>query len=128
MTTIPADLSYTADHEWVSAPQGPTARVGVTEFAAAALGDVVFLELPQVGDPVTGGEQCGEIESTKSVSALFSPISGTVSAVNQAVVDAPELVNEDPFGEGWLFEVSPVSAAGELLDPEAYAGLTAAAE
>ncbi|MDR1824393.1 MAG: glycine cleavage system protein GcvH [Bifidobacteriaceae bacterium] len=126
--TIPASLSYTADHEWVSAPQGPTARVGVTEYAAQALGDVVFLDLPAVGQAVTGGEQCGEIESTKSVSALFAPVSGTVSAVNQAAVDAPELVNEDPFGEGWLFEVSPVSGQGELLGAEAYAALTAEGE
>ncbi|MDR1633600.1 MAG: glycine cleavage system protein GcvH [Bifidobacteriaceae bacterium] len=122
--TIPADLFFTADHEWVSDPGGPTARVGVTEFAAVALGDVVFLSLPAVGDAVAAGAECGEIESTKSVSPLYAPVSGEVTAVNEAVLNAPELVNQDPFGVGWLFEVSP-TAQGDLLDAAAYAPLTA---
>ncbi|MDR2566277.1 MAG: glycine cleavage system protein GcvH [Bifidobacteriaceae bacterium] len=121
--TIPADLFFTADHEWVRDPGGPTARVGVTEFAAQSLGDVVFLSLPAVGDPVSAGAECGEIESTKSVSPLFAPVSGQVTAVNEAVLSAPELVNEDPYGEGWLFEVAP-TAQGDLLDCDAYAPLT----
>ncbi|MDR2347795.1 MAG: glycine cleavage system protein GcvH [Bifidobacteriaceae bacterium] len=123
MTTVPAELFFTPDHEWVKDPAGPTARVGVTEYAASALGDVVFLELPVVGGAVAAGAECGEIESTKSVSPLFSPVSGVVTAVNEAVVDAPELVNQDPFGDGWLFEVAPEGQA-ELLDPAAYAALT----
>jgi glycine cleavage system H protein len=126
--TIPAELSYTKDHEWVSTPEGPTARVGVTDFAAQSLGDVVFLELPEVGSEVTGGEECGEIESTKSVSSLFAPVSGTVTAVNQAVVDAPELVNEDPYGQGWLFEVAPDGGDADLLDPGAYATIATGEE
>jgi glycine cleavage system H protein len=126
--TIPADLYYTRDHEWVSAPEGPTARVGVTEFAASAMGDVVFVDLPEVGSEVVGGTECGEIESTKSVSSVFAPVTGTVTAVNQAVIDAPELVNEDPFGKGWLFEVASARSAAELLDPTGYAALTAEAD
>ncbi|MDR2114359.1 MAG: glycine cleavage system protein GcvH [Bifidobacteriaceae bacterium] len=123
MTTVPPNLFYTAEHEWVDYPEGPSARVGVTEYAATALGDVVFLDLPGVGDVVTAGGECGEIESTKSVSPLFAPVSGTVIAINQEVLDAPELVNQDPFGAGWLFEVEPEGSA-ELLDPSAYAALT----
>ncbi|MDR2379098.1 MAG: glycine cleavage system protein GcvH [Bifidobacteriaceae bacterium] len=123
MTAVPDDRFFTADHEWVRDPEGPKARVGVTEFAAQALGDVVFLSLPAVGDDVAAGAECGEIESTKSVSPLFAPVSGEVVAVNQAVLDAPELVNADPFGEGWLFEVAP-TAIGDLLDAAAYAPLT----
>ncbi|MDR2380389.1 MAG: glycine cleavage system protein GcvH [Bifidobacteriaceae bacterium] len=124
MSSIPADLFFTADHEWVKDPAGPTARIGVTEFAASALGDVVFLELPELGASVEAGAECGEIESTKSVSPLFSPVSGVVTEVNAAVLDAPELVNEDAFGVGWLFEVAPQGEA-DLLDPAAYAALIA---
>ncbi|MDR1392938.1 MAG: glycine cleavage system protein GcvH [Bifidobacteriaceae bacterium] len=124
MTNVPADLFYTADHEWVRQPEGSVARVGVTEFATLALGDVTFLDLPSVGDGVEAGSQCGEIESTKSVSPLYAPVSGTVSAVNDAVLDVPELVNQDPFGQGWLFEVNPTTHGG-LLDAEAYAALIA---
>ena len=124
MSAIPQDLFFTAEHEWVRNPDGPSARIGVTEFAAAALGDVVFLSLPAPGDRVEAGGECGEIESTKSVSPLFAPVSGEVVAVNDAVIDAPELVNEDPFGAGWLFEVAPV-ASGDLLGWQAYEELTA---
>ncbi|MCL2788419.1 MAG: glycine cleavage system protein GcvH [Micrococcales bacterium] len=122
--SIPPDLFYTADHEWVVDPGGPIARVGVTAHAAGALGDVVFLDLPEVGSTVTAGSTCGEIESTKSVSDLFSPVSGTVEEVNTSALDAPELVNADPYGEGWLFtvRVSDPTPAG-LLDAAAYAGL-----
>jgi glycine cleavage system H protein len=126
--TIPTDLSYTTDHEWVADPAGPCARVGITDFAAGALGDVVFVDLPEVGSTVTAGEPCGEIESTKSVSELFSPVSGIVEAVNAAVLDAPETVNSDPYGEGWLFTVTtdgPPPAT--LLDAPAYATLADAA-
>jgi len=118
--SVPPDLGYTAEHEWVSDPNGPTAKVGVTDYAANALGDVVFLDLPETGDQLTAGAECGEIESTKSVSSLFAPVGGTVTAVNQAVIDAPELVNQDPFGDGWLFELAPDGQTGELLDAPAY--------
>ncbi|MDR2372930.1 MAG: glycine cleavage system protein GcvH [Bifidobacteriaceae bacterium] len=125
MSSTPADLFFTPDHEWVADPGGPRARVGVTAFAAEALGDVVFVSLPAVGDHVDAGGECGEIESTKSVSPLYAPVAGEVTAVNEAVLNAPELVNEEPFGAGWLFEVAPTAAA-DLLDAAAYAALTEA--
>ncbi|MDR0417812.1 MAG: glycine cleavage system protein GcvH [Propionibacteriaceae bacterium] len=124
--TDPAELRYTTEHEWVADPDGPTARVGVTAFAVAALGDVVYLSLPEVGAAVTAGAECGEIESTKSVSPLYAPVTGTVAAVNEAALAAPEIVNADPFGEGWLFEVAQPQSGGHLLDAAAYAALTAA--
>jgi glycine cleavage system H protein len=122
--SVPSHLSYTQDHEWVEHPGGPAARVGVTAHAATALGDVVFLDLPAVGATVQAGTPCGEIESTKSVSQLFAPISGKVVEVNQQVVDDPELVNRDPYGEGWLFVVEPSSPPPDsLLDSAGYAAL-----
>jgi glycine cleavage system H protein len=124
--STPQDLFYTTDHEWVANPTGPVARVGVTDFAVGALGDVVFLSLPAVGSQVKAGGECGEIESTKSVSALYSPVGGTVSAINDAAVDDPAIVNGDPFGEGWLFEVTAPQPVDHLLDATAYAALTAA--
>ncbi|TFB50370.1 glycine cleavage system protein GcvH [Cryobacterium tagatosivorans] len=99
------ELHYTAEHEWVLV-DGDTATVGITAYAAEKLGDVVFVELPAVGSDVASGTVVGEIESTKSVGELFAPVNGTVSAINDAVVDSPELVNSDPFGEGWLIKVS----------------------
>ncbi|MDR1511855.1 MAG: glycine cleavage system protein GcvH [Propionibacteriaceae bacterium] len=125
--TAPADRLYTTEHEWVSDAAGPVARVGVTDFAQESLGDVVFLELPEVGGDVVAGEPCGEIESTKSVSTLYSPVTGKVAAVNQAAVDAPETVNADPYGAGWLFEVRDPRAADDLLDAAAYDRLVAEA-
>jgi glycine cleavage system H protein len=122
--TIPADLKYTSDHEWVADPDGPVARVGITAFASDALGDIVYLSLPQPGDTVTAGEPCGEIESTKSVSDLYAPVSGVVAEVNQDALDAPELVGSDPFGQGWLFTVHPDGSDADLLDAVAYAALT----
>ena len=126
--TDPAELLYTTDHEWVAHANGPTARVGLTAFATAALGDIVFLDLPAVGVTVAAGEACGEIESTKSVSTLYSPVSGTVSAVNQEAIDAPEVVNAEPYGAGWLFDVTSPVPSADLLDATAYAALTAADE
>jgi len=98
------DLKYTAEHEWVLV-DGDTATVGITDYAAEKLGDVVFVELPTVGSDVAEGAVVGEIESTKSVGELFAPVAGTVAEANGAVVDAPELVNSDPFGDGWLIKV-----------------------
>jgi glycine cleavage system H protein len=99
------ELNYTADHEWVLV-DGDTATVGITAYAADQLGDVVFIELPEVGGSLTSGTVVGEIESTKSVGELFAPVNGTVTEVNDAVVANPELVNSDPFGEGWLIKVT----------------------
>lgn len=119
--SIPADRKYTKDHEWLKV-DGEVARVGITSHAAEALGDVVYVDLPEVGSQVTAGEPCGEIESTKSVSDLVSPASGEVLEVNAAVVDAPETVNADPYEEGWLYSIR-VSSEAELLDADAYAAL-----
>lgn len=121
--TNPTELKYTAEHEWL-AVDGDTARVGVTAFAAEALGDVVYVDLPAPGDTVTAGESCGELESTKSVSDLYAPVTGEVVAVNEAVDADPSLVNSDPFGEGWLFVVR-FTEPGDLLDAAAYDALVA---
>jgi glycine cleavage system H protein len=128
VSEIPADLHYTAEHEWVRRSGDDTVRVGITDFAQAALGDVVFVQLPDVGADVTAGETFGEVESTKSVSDLYAPISGKVSAVNGDLESTPELVNSDPYGGGWLLDVQ-VSDTGtldsdltSLLDAEAYRG------
>jgi glycine cleavage system H protein len=101
----PDELQYTAEHEWVLV-DGDTATVGITAYAAEKLGDVVFVELPAVGSDVAEGAVVGEIESTKSVGELFAPVNGTVAEANQAVVDAPELLNSDPYGDGWLIKVT----------------------
>ncbi|GAA3047454.1 glycine cleavage system protein GcvH [Actinokineospora globicatena] len=116
----PENLGYTTDHEWVDLADPAAATVGVTKYAADALGDVVYVQLPEVGATLTTGEACGEIESTKSVSDLFAPADGVVVEINEAVVDTPELVNTDPFGDGWLFRVR-VDGEPELLDAAAYA-------
>ena len=122
MTEIPQHLKYTAEHEWVTTDSPAT--IGITATAAEALGDVVFLELPDVGAQVTAGAVCGEIESTKSVSELYAPVTGTVVEVNTAAVDDPSLVNSDPFGAGWLIKVD-VASAGPLLSAEEYAQVAA---
>ncbi|HTI21186.1 MAG TPA: glycine cleavage system protein GcvH [Kutzneria sp.] len=122
MSTIPDHLRYSAEHEWVAVSDG-IARIGITEYAAEQLGDIVYAELPGEGDSVTAGEPCGELESTKSVSDLFSPVSGEVVAVNEAVKDSPETVNSDPYGEGWLFTVRVDGDPDDLLDSDAYAAL-----
>ncbi len=120
MSSIPADLQYTAEHEWLTT--GDPATVGITSVAAEALGDIVYLELPEVGAQVTAGAVCGEIESTKSVSELYSPVTGTVVGVNQDAVADPSLVNTDPYGQAWLLQVEVV-ATGDLLSPQEYADL-----
>lgn len=121
MATFPAHLRYSTDHEWVD--DSVPATIGITDTATEALGDIVYLELPSVGDNITAGEVIGEVESTKSVSELFSPVSGTVVEVNRAAVDEPETVNDDPYGEGWLLKVQ-VTGEGELLDAAAYEAFT----
>jgi glycine cleavage system H protein len=121
-------LKYTAEHEWI-ALDGDVATVGITDFAAEKLGDVVFVELPAVGSSVTAGDVCGEIESTKSVGELYAPLTGEIVAVNDGAVDDPSLVNSDAFGEGWLIKITVDPAAvAELLDRDAYVELTGGAE
>lgn len=124
MSSLPENFSYSAEHEWIDAAAdeavGKTVKVGVTSVATERLGEVVFAELPEVGDTVTAREPCGEIESTKSVSDLYSPVTGTVTAVNDDVHDNYEVINDDPFGEGWLYEVE-VDEVGELVDAATYA-------
>jgi glycine cleavage system H protein len=128
VSDIPSDLHYTAEHEWVRRSGDDVARVGITDFAQSALGDVVFVQLPDVGAELTAGESFGEVESTKSVSDLYAPVSGTVSAVNTELEGSPQLVNSDPYGAGWLLDVQVSDAAelesaiSSLLDAEAYRG------
>ena len=119
-----ADLLYSKDHEWVRVESDGVAVIGVTDFAAEQLGDVVYVDLPEVDDAITSGTEMGEIASTKSVSDLFSPIDGIVTEVNQAVVDAPELVNSSPFEEGWLLKASFEALPEDLLSAEEYTALT----
>ena len=118
----PEDLKYTEEHEWVARRGDNTLRIGVTDYAQDQLGEVVFVQLPEVGQQVAAGGPAGEVESTKSVSEIFAPVSGEVSAVNEALDDTPELINSDPYGEGWIFEmvVENLDALDELLDAEAY--------
>ncbi|WP_137846321.1 glycine cleavage system protein GcvH [Microbacterium sp. 2FI] len=117
-------LKYTAEHEWI-ALDGDVATVGITDYAADKLGDVVFVELPGTGTGVTAGQVVGEIESTKSVGELYAPLTGDVVAANEAVVDDPSLVNSDPFGDGWLIKITVDAAAVDgLLDRDAYVALT----
>jgi glycine cleavage system H protein len=131
---IPEDLRYTAEHEWLTAPRPgadggePAHRIGITDFAQDALGDIVYVQLPEVGTEVKAGESLGEVESTKSVSEIYAPVTGVVVSRNDRLADTPELLNSDPYGEGWLVEVRPSdpTAADALLDPAAYRDLTEA--
>jgi glycine cleavage system H protein len=121
MAGLPENLKYTTEHEWLD--ESTPAVIGVTDVAAEALGDVVYLELPEVGAEVEAGAVVGEIESTKSVSELYSPVSGTIAEVNAEAVENPEIVNQDPYGKGWLFKVE-VTGTGELLTAAEYAAHT----
>ena len=120
----PEDLKYTAEHEWVREPGAAAGslRIGITDFAQDALGDIVYVSLPEVGAELVAGEPCGELESTKSVSDIYAPVSGQVVARNDALDATPELVNSDPYGGGWLFEVVPADGTdlGSLLDAATY--------
>jgi len=122
---VPDDLRYTTDHEWTSLSES-TVRVGITDFAQDALGDVVFVELPTVGTAVSKGGPLGEVESTKSVSQIYAPVSGTVVEVNEQLRGAPETLNSDPYGEGWLcaIEVTDPAELDSLLAPEDYRAVT----
>jgi glycine cleavage system H protein len=124
---IPGDLRYTAEHEWVRRVDDGRVRVGITDYAQEALGDVVFVSLPDTGASVSAGQSFGEVESTKSVSEIYAPVAGEVVARNDALESRPELVNTDPYGEGWIVEIAPADpgAVDGLLDAAAYEGLTA---
>ncbi|MFI6760998.1 glycine cleavage system H protein [Micromonospora pisi] len=123
---IPEDLRYTAEHEWVAGDGSGSVRVGITHFAQDALGDIVYVQLPEEGAVVEAGESLGEIESTKSVSEIYAPVSGTVVARNGELTDTPELINTDPYGAGWLVEIAPggPAAVEGLLSAAAYRELT----
>ena len=131
-TNVPDDRRYTDQHEWALAQAGDggdsVVRVGITDHAQDALGDIVFVQLPAVGDEVGPGNPMGEVESTKSVSDVYAPVAGTVTAVNDALADAPETINTDPYGAGWLVEIAVSGDAGEvtagLMDAAAYQALT----
>ncbi|MCP3767140.1 MULTISPECIES: glycine cleavage system protein GcvH [Streptomyces] len=116
----PQQLRYSKEHEWLSAAEDGVSVIGITEHAANALGDVVFVQLPEVGDTVTAGETCGELESTKSVSDLYCPVTGEVTEVNEDVVSDPSLVNSAPFEGGWLFKVRVTDEPADLLSAAEY--------
>ncbi|MGH3878572.1 MAG: glycine cleavage system protein GcvH [Actinophytocola sp.] len=122
----PEELKYTEEHEWLADKAAGTVRVGITDFAQQQLGDVVFVELPEVGKTVSAGDAVGEVESTKSVSEIFAPVDGEVTAVNSALDGQPELINSDPYGEGWILELTlaDADALAGLLDASAYQELT----
>lgn len=122
MSEIPADLKYIETHQWVRVADDGTATVGITDFAQEQLGDVVYIGLPEVGETVRGGEEAGVAESVKSASDVFSPVTGEVIAINEALEEEPEIVNDDPYGEGWMFRVK-LADKGELdalMDADAY--------
>ena len=124
MSTVPETLSYTEEHEWITQPgEDGIVTIGITAHAADALGDIVYLSLPQEGASVESGEPCGEAESTKSVSDVYAPVSGEVVAVNGSVEDDPGIINADPYGEGWLFKIRTSGDSGDLLDAPAYSKL-----
>ncbi|OBG40739.1 glycine cleavage system protein GcvH [Mycobacterium sp. E3198] len=131
MSDLPSDLYYTAEHEWVRRKDDGTVRVGITDFAQSALGDIVFVRLPDIGAELTAGEAFGEVESTKSVSDLFAPLSGTVAAVNGDLEGSPHLMNADPYNAGWLLDIQVddseiaalTSGGAALLDADAYLGI-----
>ena len=125
MSNIPATLKYTESHEWVQDNGDGTVTIGITDHAQEALGDVVFVELPEVGATLAAGDEAGVVESVKAASDIYAPVSGEVIAINDALEDSPELVNEDPFGEGWLFKLnlSDPDAVDSLLDADAYEGI-----
>ena len=126
MSQIPADLQYTKEHEWVAPTSTPLRiRMGITDYAQGALGDIVYVQMPKVGEAVTADKVCGEVESTKSVSEIFAPVSGTVVTVNNDLDNAPELINSDPYGAGWLVEIEVPQVPQGLLSAAQYGEITA---
>ena len=124
MSSIPDNLQYTKEHEWVLAT-GNTFRMGITDYAQGALGDIVYVQLPKVGESVVADKVCGEVESTKSVSEIFAPVSGKIVAINEALNNAPETINSDPYGAGWLAEIEVAASPAGLLSADDYRQITA---
>jgi glycine cleavage system H protein len=124
MSSIPSNVSYTKEHEWVSI-DASICTMGITDYAQAALGDIVYVQLPKVGEKVTTGTVCGEVESTKSVSDIYAPVSGVVVEINQSLSDSPETINADPYGQGWLAKIEVIGEPTELLTALEYAEITA---
>lgn len=125
MSSIPAELQYTKEHEWIAQTStSGVIRMGITDFAQGALGDIVYVQMPKVGDLVVADKVCGEVESTKSVSEIFAPVSGTITAINDALVNTPELVNSQPYGDGWLAEISISDTPTSLLSAAEYGQIT----
>lgn len=127
MANVPDQLKYTKDHEWVSEVSTNRYRVGITDYAQVALGDIVYIQLPKLGDQIGAGKVCGEVESTKSVSEIYAPLSGTVTEINSALDASPEVMNSEPYGAGWIFEVevSDENQLTTLLSADEYRSLTA---
>ena len=123
MSNVPANLQYSKEHEWVESSGGNKVKVGITDYAQGALGDIVYVQLPKVGDSVAEGKVCGEVESTKSVSEIYSPVTGTIVSINSSLDSAPETLNSDPYGAGWIFEVEVTTASKDLMDAAAYTAL-----
>jgi len=125
LSNVPSDLRYTKEHEWVRSVAEQRFQVGITDYAQGALGDIVYIQLPKVGESITQGKVCGEVESTKSVSEIYAPVTGKIVAVNTALDSAPESLNSDPYGAGWIFEVeaSGASDASALLSDSEYQAL-----
>lgn len=124
MSSTPENLQYTNEHEWVSV-DGSIYTMGITDYAQSALGDIVYVQLPKVGENVTAGKVCGEVESTKSVSEIYAPVTGTVTTINDALSNSPESLNSDPYGAGWLVTIEISTPATDLLSAAEYATLTA---
>ena len=124
MSSAPENLQYTKEHEWVLADAN-NYMMGITDYAQTALGDIVYVQLPKIGESITSGTVCGEVESTKSVSEIFAPVTGVVSAINESLSNAPELINSDPYGAGWLIKIDITTPPTELLTATEYGALTA---
>ncbi len=124
MSLTPENLQYTKEHEWVSV-DASTYTMGITDYAQSALGDIVYVQLPKVGDIVNSGKVCGEVESTKSVSEIYAPVSGTVIAINESLANTPESINSDPYGSGWLVKIEVSTTPSDLLSAKDYSELTA---
>jgi glycine cleavage system H protein len=126
MSNIPADLKYTKEHEWVrDLATAGTVSMGITDFAQGALGDIVYVQLPKVGDLIVSGKVCGEVESTKSVSEIFAPVTGKVISINDSLSNSPEFINSDPYNAGWLLQIELTETASDLLTPAEYGQITA---
>jgi len=125
MSLTPENVLYTKEHEWILFTDETTARIGITDFAQGALGDIVYIQLPKLNQEVTAGKVCGEVESTKSVSEIYSPLTGTISQVNTALESAPEIINSDPYNDGWIAEITFSEKPLDLLTPSEYAAITA---